>query len=121
MSSTPNVPNPNGRTAAVAYTSQFKPGTVGHVVHHAIRPFETAFGSFASGNINQHYLEKHEALGQPNTDRNLELFAKDETAYWNEQPGLPGMIGSALSAQTRTKVLLCVKTQQAKTAKEEGE
>jgi hypothetical protein len=114
MASQPPVPprsNPDGRVAAAEFTSTFPKGTVGHVVHTAVRPFAFIFGDFASGTIGAHYRERAEALSQPATGKNIKEFAETETAYWNKQTGLPGMVGSAMGAQTREDMLNCRKSQ----------
>jgi hypothetical protein len=114
MASQPPVPpysNPDGRKAAVDFTSTFPPGTVGHVVHHSIKPFATIFGDFASGSIGAHYRQRKDALGQPATGKNIKEFAETETGYWNEQTGLPGIVGSSMGAQTRENMLNCKKSQ----------
>jgi hypothetical protein len=97
-----------GRIAAAAVTRQYKPGTVGAVVHSAVMPFAKIFGDLASGNIGKHYRESHNWLKLPATPSNLQRFAQHETEWWKKQPGFAGVVGSAMSAERRAKILTCV-------------
>lgn len=94
-----------GRRNAVKYTEQFEEGTVGSLVHHTVKPFSTVFGDFASGSIGAHYKEREEFLKKPATSENIRELATTETAWWNQQRGLPGWVGSRMSAENRELTL----------------
>jgi len=98
-----------GRIGAVVATKDYKAGTVGAVVHRAVAPFAKVFGDFASGNIGSHYRESAQRLKRPATDENIREFARNETEWWGRQPGLAGWVGKKLSANTRARLLICVK------------
>ena len=94
-----------GRRNAVEYTEQFEEGTVGSLVHHTVKPFATVFGDFASGSIGAHYKERETFLKKPATSENIRELAVTETAWWNQQPGVPGWVGSLMSAENRELTL----------------
>lgn len=122
MASKPTVTsNPNGRVAAADFTSRFPKGSVGQVVHHSVKPFATLFGDFASGHIGEHYRGQEQALSEPATGPNIRSFAEKETEYWNNESGLPGMIGSSMGAQTREGMLNCTKTKLVKAGDFQGD
>lgn len=98
-----------GRIGALVATRRYPAETVGAVVHRAVTPFARIFGDFASGNIGRHYRESDQWLRLPATDQNLREFARRETAWWAQQPGLPGWIGKRLSADRRAQILICLK------------
>lgn len=82
-----------------------------------VTPFAWLFGDFASGSIGAHYRSREEFLELPDTDENIDELARTETAWWNQQPGLPGVVGSLMSAQQRSGVLKARKTCLAKKQK----
>lgn len=98
-----------GRLGALAATRKYKQGTVGFVVHRAVGPLYKILGNFASGNIGKHYRESDAWLRVPDNDQNIEAFARRETDWWRQQPGLPGWLGRRLTAQGRLRLLKCVK------------
>lgn len=98
-----------GRLGAFLATKKYQQGTVGFVVHRAVGPLYKILGNFASGDIGKHYRQSSEWLKRPATDHNLQEFARRETDWWKQQRGLPGWLGSRLTAEGRLRILKCVK------------
>lgn len=94
-----------GRAAAVAHTSLYPPGTLGHVVHRPVKVLHKLAGDFASGDIGRHYQDRSEALAEAATPKRIESFAQTETKWWKQQPGLPGLVGGLLPWQARAGIL----------------
>lgn len=94
-----------GRRVAVSHTRRFPPGTLGSVVHRAVKPTHRVFGDFASGNIGQHYIDRSEDLAAKPTPENIESFAKTETNWWKQQPGLAGAVGGSFPWWARSNIL----------------
>jgi hypothetical protein len=95
-----------GRGYAMQLLNMCPPGTNGHVMLHAISPFWTVFGNLASGTIGLHYQGILPLLMQPASHRSLIRIALGETAWWRLQVGLPGSIGSLMSARMRASILV---------------
>ncbi|QNK63917.1 DUF4157 domain-containing protein [Pedobacter sp. PAMC26386] len=95
-----------GRYKAVQVTSQFPKPKMGFLVHETVKPFADMFGDLASGNIGQHYEDRSDALDKDVTKVGIIRFAIIETAWWNKQKGLPGIVGSAMSARMRAGTLI---------------
>lgn len=105
--------NPEGRAAAVVATKGYADGTVGAVVHKAVKTLEPAVREVAAGTIGKHYKEPFtkKILALPATDANLKAMAVGETAYWNNDApkGAPSIVGSSMSAATRLGTLVATR------------
>lgn len=104
---------PGGRADAVVATQSYPPGTVGHVVHRAVKTVEPVAREVASGTIGDHYREPEtvKLMNEADTDDNLQKMAMRETKYWNEQApeGCPRRVGSTMSAPTRYGTLVATR------------
>jgi len=99
-----------GRKYAAKYLQGYGSGTVGNVVKHAVEPFAKYLGDFASGNVGGHYSKDvPHLMAKKATRTNLMRLAIRETDWWNQQPGLPGLVGSMMSHRTRFRLLNRIK------------
>lgn len=95
-----------GRHKAVQVTSQYAKPKMGYLIHETVKPFADLLGDVASGNIGQHYEDRADALDKDITKIGIIRFAIIETAWWNKQKGIPGFVGSAMTARMRAGTLI---------------
>lgn len=81
--------------------------TTAAVARYAVEPFFKTAGNIASGGIGNHYEEIRDGLlSLPPTDENLLALATNETVnFWNQEPGLAGVVGSLMSTESRFEIL----------------
>jgi RHS repeat-associated protein len=99
----------DGRIVAIGYTSRFKKGTMGRLALVASVLFYIPARNIASGKIDEYYRNVEETTGilsKPVTKERIRWLAVNETKWWNQQAGLPGRVGSWMSAETRENILL---------------
>ena len=97
---------PKGRCYAVEVTKRYARGTMGHLIHEAVKPYAAKYGDLFSGRIGEHYEQSDEFLRLPATPDNIKKFAERETKWWRQQPGRAGVVGSLMCAETRACMLM---------------
>jgi len=97
----------DGRLGAVQYLSQFPQGTAGHAMALPVGAFHALAGDIGSSTIGRHYREDiPDKIKGPDTDENLEAIGEHETEkFWKVQSGLPKVMGGAITAEQRTRIL----------------
>jgi len=98
--------SPVGRIEAAKFTAEYSKPKLGYLIHQTVSPFAKIFGDTAAGGIGQHYKERAKDLDKDVTKFRIIKFAITETKWWNEQKGLPGIVGSSMSKQMRAYLLI---------------
>lgn len=96
-----------GRKLGLEVTEKFNQGTLGYLVNKAVASVYPFVDEIASGNIGIHYSDPYvqSLMALPDTDKNIKMFAENETRWWEQQDGLPGLIGGNTPAEWRADYL----------------
>ncbi len=95
------------RERALQATREAPPGSVGAAINVPLAAVThgVGVGGWCAGKVGDFYESERSLLNSPATRQNVDTFARRETDFFQSQTGCAGLVGSAMSAQTRADIL----------------